>query len=55
MSPKRRRKFTREFKLRVLVETVDRKSVAQASREHPLHPPSWGGGLERFCESAILP
>jgi transposase len=38
MTLKHRRKFTREFKLQVLAEIAAGKSVAQASREHQLHP-----------------
>ncbi len=38
MSLKQRRKFTRELKLQVLAEITAGKSVAQASREHQLHP-----------------
>jgi len=38
MSLKQRRKFTREFKLQVLAEITAGKSVAQAAREHQLHP-----------------
>ena len=34
----KRRQFTREFKLQVLREIEAGKSVAQASREHQLHP-----------------
>ena len=38
MTLKHRRKFTREFKLQVLAEIAAGKSVAQAAREHQLHP-----------------
>ena len=38
MTLKHRRKFTREFKLQVLAEITAGKSVAQAAREHQLHP-----------------
>ncbi len=38
MSLKYRRKFTREFKLHVLAEITAGKSIAQAAREHQLHP-----------------
>lgn len=38
MTLKHRRKFTREFKLQVLAEIAAGKSVAQAAREHLLHP-----------------
>src|SRR5438132_11805408 len=33
-----RRKFTREFKLRVLREIAAGKSAAQASRQYEIHP-----------------
>jgi transposase len=38
MTLKHRRKFTREFKLQVLAEIAAGKSVAQAARQHQLHP-----------------
>lgn len=38
MTLKHRRKFTREFKLQILAEIAAGKSVAQAAREHQLHP-----------------
>lgn len=38
MTLKQRRQFTREFKLRVLAEITAGKSLAQAAREHQLHP-----------------
>lgn len=34
----KRRQFTREFKLQVIREIEAGKSVAQAAREHQLHP-----------------
>jgi len=34
----KRRRFTREFKLQVLREIEAGKSIAQAAREHELHP-----------------
>jgi transposase len=34
----KRRRFTREFKLQVLREVEAGKSIAQAAREHELHP-----------------
>jgi len=37
MSPKRR-KFDKEFKLRVLREVGAGKTIAQAAREHQVHP-----------------
>lgn len=33
-----RRRFTREFKLQILREIEAGKSIAQAAREHELHP-----------------
>jgi len=38
MTLKHRRKFTPEFKLQVLAEIAAGKSIAQAAREHQLHP-----------------
>lgn len=38
MTLKHRRKFTREFKLQVLAEIAAGKSIAQAARQHQLHP-----------------
>jgi transposase len=38
MTLKHRRQFTPEFKLQVLAEVAAGKSVAQAAREHQLHP-----------------
>jgi transposase len=38
MSLKQRRKFTRDFKLQVIREIEAGKSIAQAAREHQLHP-----------------
>jgi len=38
MTLKHRRKFTREFKLQVLAEVAAGNSIAQAAREHQLHP-----------------
>lgn len=34
----KRRRFTREFKLQVLREIEGEKSIAQAAREHEIHP-----------------
>lgn len=34
----KRRRFTREFKLQILREIEAGKSIAQAAREHELHP-----------------
>ena len=38
MTLKHRRQFTREFKFQVLAEIAAGKSLAQAAREHQLHP-----------------
>lgn len=38
MTLKHRRQFTREFKLQVLAEITAGKSLAQAAREHQVHP-----------------
>ena len=38
MTLKHRRTFTRELKLQVLAEIAAGKSIAQAAREHQLHP-----------------
>lgn len=38
MALKHRRKFTREFKLQVMAEIAAGKSIAQAAREHLIHP-----------------
>lgn len=38
MSLKQRRKFSKEFKLQVIREIEAGKSIAQAAREHQLHP-----------------
>jgi transposase len=34
----KRRRFTREFKLQVLREIEAGKTIAQAAREHEIHP-----------------
>ena len=34
----KRRQFTKEFKLQIIREVEAGKSVAQAAREHQLHP-----------------
>ena len=38
MTLKHRRQFTRDFKLQVLAQIAAGKSIAQAAREHQLHP-----------------
>lgn len=52
----KRRLFTREFKLQVLREIQSGKSVAQASREHQLHPTlisKWQKQHSRYAEQAF--
>jgi transposase len=56
MSLKQRRKFTREFKLQVLAEITAGKSVAQAAREHQLHPTligRWQKQQRHYAERAF--
>jgi len=51
-----RRRFTREFKLGVLREVDAGKSVAQAGREHQVHPTQlgkWRRELRRYGERAF--
>jgi transposase len=52
----KRRLFTREFKLQVLREIEAGKSVAQASREHQLHPTlvaKWQKQHSQYAELAF--
>ena len=52
----KRRLFTREFKLQVLREIEAGKSVAQASREHQLHPAlisKWQKQHSQYAEQAF--
>jgi transposase len=52
----KRRLFTREFKLQVLREIEAGKSVAQASREHQLHPTlvaKWQKQHSQYAEHAF--
>jgi transposase len=52
----KRRLFTREFKLQVLREIEAGKSVAQASREHQLHPTlisKWQKQHSQYAEQAF--
>ena len=52
----KRRQFTREFKLQVLREVEAGKSVAQASREHQLHPTlisKWQKQHSQYAEHAF--
>jgi transposase len=56
MSLKQRRKFTRDFKLQVLAEITAGKSVAQAAREHQLHPTligRWQKQQRQYAERAF--
>jgi transposase len=52
----KRRQFSREFKLQVLREIESGKSVAQASREHQLHPTlisKWQKQHSQYAEQAF--
>jgi transposase-like protein len=52
----RRRQFTKEFKLQVLREVGSGKSLAQAAREHELHPGTilgWRKRHEQYAEQAF--
>jgi len=52
----KRRQFTREFKLQVIREIEAGKSLAQAAREHQLHPNlinRWRHQHERYAERAF--
>ena len=52
----KRRQFTRDFKLHVLREVEAGKSVAQASREHQLHPTlisKWQKQHSQYAEQAF--
>jgi transposase len=56
MSLKQRRRFSREFKLQVLAEITAGKSVAQAAREHQLHPTllsRWQKQLRQYADRAF--
>lgn len=51
-----RRKFTREFKIGVVREVAAGKTVAQAAREHQVHPTQidqWRRDLRRYGERAF--
>jgi transposase len=53
---KPRRKFTREFKLAVLREIDAGKPIAQASREHEIHPTmigQWRKMRAKYAERAF--
>jgi transposase len=52
----KRRLFSREFKLQILREIEAGKSVAQASREHQLHPTlisKWQKQHSQYAEQAF--
>ena len=51
-----RRQFTREFKLQVLREVEGGKSIAQAAREHQIHPTlltKWRTAHHTYAERAF--
>lgn len=52
----KRRQFTREFKLQVVHEVQAGKSLAQAAREHEVHPSTiidWRKNHEKYAERAF--
>ncbi len=52
----RRRRFTREFKLQVVREMEAGKPLAQAAREHQLHPSlivKWGQAQREYADRAF--
>ena len=52
----KRRQFTKEFKLQVIREVEAGKSLAQAAREHQLHPNTilkWRKLHEQYAERAF--
>jgi transposase len=52
----KRRRFTREFKRQVLREIEVGKSIAQAAREHAIHPNQigkWRREHARYAEQAF--
>lgn len=56
MTLKQRRKFTRDFKLQVLHEIAAGKSLAEAAREHQLHPTlicRWQKQHHQYAERAF--
>jgi transposase len=56
MTLKQRRKFTREFKLQVIREIEAGKTIAQAAREHQLHPTligRWQQQHRQYAERAF--
>ena len=52
MTLKHRRKFTRELKLQALAEITAGKSVAQAAKEHQIHPTLIGRWQKRHRRHA---
>jgi transposase len=51
-----RRQFSKEFKLQILREVEAGKSVAQAAREHEVHPnciTKWRGQLGKYGSDAF--
>jgi transposase len=52
----KRRRFTREFKLEVVKEVEAGKSVAQAAREHQIHPhliTRWRSETARYADKSF--
>lgn len=52
----KRRQFTKEFKLQVVHEVQAGKTLAQAAREHELHPSTiidWRKNHEKYAERAF--
>ena len=52
----KRRRFTREFKLQVLREIETGKTIAQAAREHEIHPTlitRWRSLRDQYTEQAF--
>lgn len=52
----KRRRFTREFKLQVIREIETGKSIAQAAREHEIHPnliTRWRSRRDKYSEQAF--
>jgi transposase len=53
----KRRQFTRDFKLQALREIEAGKSVAQASRQHQIHPSlisKWQNQHSQYAEQAFV-
>jgi transposase len=52
----KKRQFTREFKLQVVREVEAGKSIAQAAREHQIHPTliaKWRSQISKYGERAL--